>query len=251
MDNLFVDLYPKDLDGHPDVAKLIAAGLPWAGLIVKVSEGLVSYDDWLKVVWPAARQTDRYGDTWWRGAYHYVRFDKDPLAQVDAFMRAVDKAGGWGKGDLRVVLDVERADNPPNVTRMQIEQCVGSMSTHLQARTGRSPILYGGELLFSTGITSHMNCWKLWIARYASDLPAEVYNRIGWLLKDLLMWQYCGDGESYLGNYPKTSPIGKTDISALVISGGLDALRQDAPGDPHPNALADLISKVVRWLTGR
>lgn len=206
------------------------------GAVLKASEGASwRYPTWFNANWPAVRAAagNRYGVTFWRAAYHYVHFMDNPLAQVDNFMRAVQDAGGWGPGDMRAIVDVERADNP-DCSAQQIVDCVSAIATHLQARTGRAPILYGGSLMYDKGITSRMGCEKLWIARYTASLPEVVVTRIGWTEEDLLMWQFCGDGESYLPGYPKTSPIGKCDISAVVMKDGLEWLKRDcAPPDPN------------------
>jgi GH25 family lysozyme M1 (1,4-beta-N-acetylmuramidase) len=222
---LIVDLYAGDLGGKPDIATLVAAGPPWHGLILKATEG-TSYNggQWFKTNWPAARDlaADRYGADWFRGAYCYVHFDQARAHHIYFYLHTIAAAGGGGQGDFWPVLDVERAGNP-DVSASQIVTCVSTMAGLLKARLGRDVTLYGGSLLYDKGIRDHMGCSRLWIARYTATLPAIVYQRIGWELDDLLMWQYDGDGEGYLANYPTTSPIGRTDISALTIAGGGDA----------------------------
>lgn len=222
---LIVDLYAGDLDGTPDIGALVAAGPPWHGIILKATEGTgYTGGSWFQTNWPAARDLagDRYCVDWFRGAYHYVRFNQPAADQVDLFLSVVDRAGGWGGGDFWPILDVEHANNG-DPSADQIVTCVSEMSELLRIKTGRDVTLYGGSLLYDKGITDHMGCSRLWIARYTPTLPAIVYQRIGWALDDLLMWQYDGDGEGYLAGYPAISPIGKTDISALTIAGGGEA----------------------------
>jgi len=231
-DPLIVDLYAGDLNGKPNIGALVAAGPPWHGLILKATEG-TGYDggSWFQTCWAQARDlaADRYAVDWFRGAYHYVRFSQSPEKQVDLYLHTIDRAGGWGPGDFWPVLDVENVNNA-GASAAQIVDCVSAMAESLRVRLGRDVTLYGGSLLYDNAITDHMGCSRLWTARYAATLPSIVYERIGWQRQDLLMWQYCGDGEAYLANYPATSPIGKTDISALTIAGGgaaaLDCLRE-------------------------
>jgi hypothetical protein len=93
----------------------------------------------------------------------------------------------------------------------------------VKQKTGKEVILYGGSLLADLGITDHLGCSALWIARYTATLPQMVLDRIGWDRRELFGWQYAGDGEAYLADYPHESPIGKVDISALTIAGGGEA----------------------------
>ena len=69
MDPLCVDIYEDDLGGHPDIAKLVAAGPPWHVLAMKASEGLYYPNpnafgprsiEWFRRVWNQAR--DLAGD---------------------------------------------------------------------------------------------------------------------------------------------------------------------------------------------
>lgn len=222
---LVIDIHALDIGGTPDIAALVAAGPPWHGIILKATEGIgYTGGDWFQTYWPAARDLagDRYCVDWFRGAYHYARFNQPVEQQIDLYLSTIDRAGGWAGGDFWPILDVEHANNP-DVSAQAIVDCISQMSELLRVRLGRDVTLYGGSLLYDKGITDHMGCARLWIARYTPTLPAIVYQRIGWALEDLLMWQYDGDGEGYLEGYPKTSPIGATDISALTIAGGGDA----------------------------
>jgi GH25 family lysozyme M1 (1,4-beta-N-acetylmuramidase) len=222
---LIVDIYAGDLGGKPDIGALVDAGAPWHGLILKATEG-TGYNGgaWFQKYWPEARDRagDRYCADWFRGAYHYIRLNQPADAQIDLYLSTVDRAGGWGDGDFWPILDLEHANNP-DLPAAQIVDKVTEMAELLRARTGRDVTLYGGSLMYDKGITDHMGCQRLWIARYTQTLPAIVYQRVGWQLEDVVMWQYDGDGEGYLQGYPKTSPMGKTDISAMLVAGGGDA----------------------------
>lgn len=226
-DPLFVDIYAGDLNGKPDIAKLVNAGPPWHGLILKATQGLyypgsLKTRQWFLNNWPLARSLakDRYGVNWFRGAYHYLSIAQDAKKQAEFYLQMIQMAGGWGKGDLWPIVDVEDSDNPKDASEQQVIDSVSTWAETIKKNTGRSCVLYGRSYIKDRNITSHMGCDYLWVARYASKLPAETYKDIGWTLDKLMAWQYCGDGESYLAGYPKMSPIGATDISAVTIAGG-------------------------------
>lgn len=231
IDPLICDLYAGDLGGHPDLAALAAAGAPWHGCILKATEGTYyTGGEWFRAGWRQVRDLGgfRYGSSWFRGAYHYLIFALDGGAQADYYLRAIDRAGGWSS-DLPPIVDVERAGQRSTPTKAQVEDCVGAFASRIKSLTGRPTILYGGSLLRDLQIESHMGCSWLWIARYASSLPPSAYQSIGWTLAETLLWQYCGDGESYLAGYPSWSPMGRCDVSATIGAGGgqsaLDLLR--------------------------
>jgi GH25 family lysozyme M1 (1,4-beta-N-acetylmuramidase) len=227
IDPLIVDCYSGD--GPKDWAALSAAGPPWHGVILKATQGTYYRDTaWLAPNWRAVRAAGggRYGVDWFRGAYHYLDVRQDGAAQADAFLGAIDYAGGWGVGDLLPMCDVERAGQRETTTSQQVVDCVSAFVARVHQRTGRETMLYGGSWLADLAITSRMGCRWLAIARYTPTLPTYVYERIGWDREHLALWQYVGDGVGYLQGYPREAPgCGKIDISALVLPGGLDALR--------------------------
>jgi hypothetical protein len=66
----------------------------------------------------------------------------------------------------------------------------------------------------------------MWCPRYTATLPAFIYERAGWALDQLVMWQYAGDGTGVLANYPAATPDGKNiDHSALVLQGGVARIK--------------------------
>lgn len=226
-DPLFVDVYAGD--GPKDWHALAAAGAPWHGAILKATQGTYYRDTaWLAPNWRALRQvaTERYGVDWFRGAYHYLDVRQGGAEQADSFLAAIDYAGGWGPGDLWPMVDVERAGQRETTATQQVIDCVGAFVARIHKATGRETMLYGGSWLYDLAITSRMGCRWLAIARYTPTLPVHVYERIGWDRAGLVLWQYCGDGLGYLAGYPVVAPgCGKVDISALVMSGGISALR--------------------------
>lgn len=220
-DPLLVDVYAGDLNGQPNWPALIAAGLPWCGAVIKATEGLHYAPPWFGWQWRQLKNLAgaRLGVTFFRGAYHYLRVGQGGASQADFFCDFIDAAGGWEDGDIWPIVDVERANND-GCTAMQVIGVTRDFTRQIERRTGKKCILYGGELLASLGIKDRMGCDRLWIARYTETLPQEVYTRIGWDLSSLFAWQYCGDGVGHVAGYPNLSPIGKVDVSALLVSGG-------------------------------
>ncbi len=229
MDPLIVDVFEGDAErvGAFDWSKLVAAGPPWHGAIIKATQGTYYAPTWFYTNWSGIKSAagERFGVDFFRGCYHYWSSDTDGDTQADYFLDFVDRAGGWDDGgDFAPIVDVEKTRNE-RATKQQVVDGVSKFAERCQARTGRAPILYGRSFLYELGITEHMGCNRLWVALYAAQLPARNdrfggYEDIGWSLDELFAWQYCGDGESYLAGYPATSPIGAVDISALLLDGG-------------------------------
>ena len=226
-DPLVVDLYSGDVGGRPSWSTLAAAGEPWCGAIIKATQDTYTsgwfVDNWQPLL---AAGHERYASTWWRGAYHYLNVGGNPVAQACAYLAAVDAAGGWGAGDLWPIVDVERAGNT-GASKQQTIDTVSEWSDAIVRRVARRPMLYGGSFLRDLGITDHMGCQLLWFPRWSATLPESAYGAIGWTRAELWGWQYCGDGTASLPGYPATSPIGKVDITAMVID--------DAAGPAAPN----------------
>lgn len=226
IDPLFGDWYAGD--GDIDFSKLVAAGPPWHGAILKATQG-AHYDggSWFQKHWPAVKNAagDRYGQDFFRGCYLYIDFSISPDQQVDLFMQTVDRAGGFSYGDLAPIVDVERGGQRASLTKTLVEDTTSTVVELLHAATGEPIILYGGELIRSLEITSKMGCHFAWVAEYASHLDPSIYTKMGFSLEEVLFFQYCGKNngtsvDCYLKDYPCTTPSGLADISAAIIAGG-------------------------------
>lgn len=228
---LFVDVYAGDLSGNPKWSALVALGSPWHGAIIKATEGVGYAPSWFATNWRAIRDAagDRYGVDFFRGAYHFLKFNVDGAKQADYYLSAIEKAGGFAIGDLWPIVDVELGGEKNSnqlANGQQIIDCTTAFADRVRAVTGRKVVLYGNGAMRDKSIKDRMGCDLLWCARYTATLPAEIYQRAGWTTDELLMWQYGGDGHAYLIGYPATVPgFGSCDISALVKAGGLDWVR--------------------------
>jgi GH25 family lysozyme M1 (1,4-beta-N-acetylmuramidase) len=231
IDPLFVDVYQGD--GTKDWSAFVAAGPPWHGVIFKATQGLYYRPPWFaeqrKLFLAAAGA--RHGVDLFDGAYHYLDLSQDGAAQADYFMRAVTLAGGELAGTLWGMVDVERGGQRiTNPTRAQVEDCTRKFAERYHAITGRLPTLYGGELLRAVGVTDRLGCGLSAIALYGRTLPQTIVKQSGTDLDHLMLWQYAGtdpqNPASSLAGYPLSAPgCGRVDISAMVLPGGLAAIK--------------------------
>lgn len=237
-DHLLVDIYSGD--GDFDLQKLADAGLPWAGVMLKVTQGTYyNGGAWLERMWPAAKRCagDRYGLSWFRLPYLYIDIGIDGVAQADYFLKRLAAVGGIGYGDACVVIDVERGGQRVPITKQRMIDVGAPCVAKLHQELGLQVVCYGGQLLRENQVTiNDLGCKYGWVALYGSTLPPKHYESIGCDLEHLFAWQYAGlagDGhvDAFVRGYPNVSPAGKVDISALTIGGGgdnaLDVIRGD------------------------
>lgn len=219
---LIVDVYAGDVDGRPNWSVLATLGPPWHGAIIKATEGAWYAPRWFDSQWRTLREIagDRYGVDWFRGAYHFLKFNTPGIKQADWYCTAIERAGGWDKGDLWPIVDVEMGGEKNSnqlATAEMVIDCVSSFAERCKAILGRQVMLYGNGAMRDLRINNRMGCDWIWCPRYTPTLPQKIYERAGWTRDQLVLWQYCGDGEGYLAGYPTEVPgFGKVDISVLI-----------------------------------
>jgi hypothetical protein len=219
---LFVDLYPLDLGPNPPWSVLESTS-GYVGAIIKAMEG-TGYRDggWFKANWPRVRDAGghRYGETWFRGAYLFLRFAVDGADQADAYLGAVDAAGGWEDGDILPIVDVERGKpTNPNykANAQQVIDCTTACADRIREQTGRRVMLYGRGAMRDLGINDRMGCDIVWNPAYTSYMVRNGLQ--AWALEDIALWQYCGDGVAAYAKLPHNVPgfgHGKVDISVYI-----------------------------------
>lgn len=250
LDPLLVDLYPPDLNGKPDLGRLVAAGYPWCGVVLKCSQGLYYpnpkssqsfYDGtWFKKFWPIAKTVAmvRYGKDWFRGCYHYADLKQDPIKQAVFALSIVDDAGGWSFGDLPMWLDMEQGGNPSQPGEVVIDQWMTAFSNEYERHQGRKPLCYGGSYLRDNLVNEISDAYpSIVVAAYGSALPPYIYDKIGYAYGgtgkgSLFGWQYRGTDDpgkppqtAFPAGYPALSPLSSkvaVDITAVVYGGGKD-----------------------------
>lgn len=233
-DPIFVDVYVGDKPC--DWGAYIAAGPPFHGAIFKLSQGLdFAYMDWARVQRAPFLASQRYGVDLFDGFYHYLTFHQDGRAQAERYWSFMEQLGGEKMGTLWAMVDVERGGQRiPNPSRQMVHDRVGGFAARYLQLSGRQATLYGGELLRSAGVVDLMECGRSAVALYGSELHGKHESTIQFLfrtgtdLTHLLLWQYVSAEGPPTGpdGYPRTAPgCGRVDMSALVMHGGIQALR--------------------------
>lgn len=233
---LFIDLFSGDderlVGKHPNW-QVLANTEGYVGAILKAWDGTRFNDGgWLQRHWPAVRDAggNRYGDSWFRGAYLFLEFSQSGADQADAYLQAVDSAGGWDSGDILPIIDAEQGGEGrpatngkpavpahPNrsATKQQVIDCVTACANCIRDRTGRRVILYGRGVMRDLGINDRMGCDLVWNPAYTSTMVRHGLE--AWSLEDIVLWQYCGDGQAAISSLPhEIKEFGKVDISVFV-----------------------------------
>lgn len=227
---LFVDVYPLDLGGNPDWNVLVNTP-KFYGAILKATQGSKGYYNdrgWFKKNWPLLKDIapNRYGLTWFRGAYLFLNLWEDGTAQADNYLDVITDAGGWDTGDMFPFTDVELGNDGSNgrprnrnqdASTQQIIDCTTACANRLREATGRNVILYGRGAMRDRGITSKMGCDAVWNPSYTATMVKNGLE--AWTLDDIVLWQYCGDGVAGIDEekLPRIIPgFGSPDISVYI-----------------------------------
>lgn len=218
--------------GNAPKFEVIAAAPGMVGCIIKSSQGVgpgVSPQyghsrTWFKDNWQRVRAAGgpRYGTSWFRGCYHFATPASSGAAQADYVLSTVEKAGGWGEGDLPPAWDLE---GDKWSSRQQILDVSSAFAERIKQQLGRAPILYTGSTWRKFGVRERAGFETLWTTHM--DLMAP----FGWPNERLVLWQYVGDGKYWsprssaaMRGYPTGVPglDAKIDMN-VVLDGGLPA----------------------------
>ena len=235
---LFVDLYSRDLGANP----------PWSvlpetpgfyGAILKAYEGTQFNDGgWFANNWPAVREvgSSRYGTSWFRGAYLFLKFAQSGKDQADAYLQAVEQAGGWDAGDILPIVDVElggEQNTNHRASAQEIIDCTTECAERLRESTGRPPMLYGRGAMRDLEINNRMGCDVVWNPSYTATMVRHGLE--AWSLDEIALWQYCGDGTASITTLPHSiDQFGAVDISVYIQGAEkptLERLRQRLIGE--------------------
>jgi lysozyme len=166
--NVVIDI--SHWDGEVDFQAVAGDGI--LGVVQKATQGQLDIDPTYERNRANATQA---GLLW--GAYHFGT-GEDGVAQAKHFLSVV--------GDFSDVLLTLDFEENPDGSSMNLDQA-RAFVTHVQARTGRFPGLYGGsylkELLGEGSDPILAQCW-LWIAEYGPE-PFIPPNWQTWTF-----WQY-------------------------------------------------------------
>jgi Glycosyl hydrolases family 25 len=230
---LIVDQYSGDSGMNPPWATLVNRP-EFYGAIIKAWEGPRFNDGgWFAHNWPAVKDAggSRYGTSWFRGAYLFLKFNTSGADQAAAYLKAIDDAGGWDSGDIMPIVDVELG-GPTNSNRQaskqQVIDCVGECAQALKSELDCRVMLYGRGAMRDLGIVDKMGCDVVWNPSYTQRMVRNGLDAFE--LEEIVLWQYCGDNVGYLAGYPtKVSGFNKIDISVFIKgaqSPTLDDVRQ-------------------------
>lgn len=242
------DIYPLDLD-DPRTPQLelppfhVLPGLSVQdkeviGCYVKCSEGLSwgsRNEDWFRRCWPEVRRVggERYGVDWFRGCYHFLRFQQDGAAQADYCLDLIESAGGWSDGDLMLWVDIEEGGQGTwaggrrletivdRAERTRLANGVTTCATAFVSRVkrrlpGTRVGVYGRGLFRDLGMAScRFGADAACNPAYTERMPSM--EQYGWPLSDVTEWQLCGDGEVHAKGFPSLLPgWGKTDYAVFI-----------------------------------
>lgn len=147
--------------------------------IARVSYG-TSLDSWFDDNWNGMKSVGLI-----RGAYQFFLPQQDPIAQADLMLSAV---GTLGPGDLPLVADVEDTGGQSAAT---IASKLKQWCQHIEAATGRKPIIYTGKYFWQDNVASFdFGGYPLWIPNYSfscPNLPDNYWN-------DWVIFQYSSTG---------------------------------------------------------
>ncbi len=234
------DIYPADLGQNPPfhaLPGLHVMGSEVIGCYVKCSEGVgwgQTNEEWFERAWKSLRDVggERYGKDWFRGCYHFLRFDQDGARQADYLCDLVDRAGGWGPGDLCPWVDVEEGGqgkwaggerledirDPAKRRRLALEvrKCVTDFVSRFKQRTGLRIMVYGRGIFRDLGMSDcRFGADGICNPAYTATMPRM--DAFGWPIEDIQFWQACGDGEVHVPGFPSSIPgWGRTDYSIYI-----------------------------------
>jgi GH25 family lysozyme M1 (1,4-beta-N-acetylmuramidase) len=233
---LMFDLYPFDLGETPNFSIPEHTDVDgdgdsdFVGGILKATDGVsYGYTAWFIKNFQRLKESERYGTSWFRGAYHYLQFLQPGATQADYYLSTVEKAGGWDSGVIMPIVDIEfggeRAANRTASTQQIVDQA-SAFAYRVKEKTGRRCMLYGRGANRDRSITSKMGCDCVWNPAYTERMVTS--GLIGtlpdgktapWTIDDITLWQAVGDGVSAtkIANIPKEiKGFGKVDISVYI-----------------------------------
>lgn len=227
-----VDYYHGDFDDKPAPIEAVVAAPHFVGAIIKVTDGIAGPNDkWARTEWQRVRAAggSRYGTSWFRGAYHYLRTKRPGAQQADHYLDLIESAGGWGPGDIVPAMDIEKGSSGDNATNVaDVVRCAHEFTARIRERTGMPTMNYARGAMRDLKINDKLGCDRAWNAAYTYPmetnglLPRDPGGAVNsapgpFTLDDIVLWQYCGDGDSAHPTYPNgVAGFGKEDISVFL-----------------------------------
>jgi len=132
-------------------------------VLCKATEGISYVDPYLAVNWNMISQKNLL-----LGVYHFYKTADDPIHQATFFLSEIEK---HGKPDLPLVIDIESGSLPKsnsnNKSKTQIQDELHKCLTHIEAQTGRKPMIYTGRSFANRYLNDEkFSQFPLWLADY-------------------------------------------------------------------------------------
>ena len=218
--------------GSVDWAQVRAAGHAFA--VAKTSEG----GDWRDPSWSRARASQVRAAGLALGVYHFLRPRAGRAGKVEArFAVRVARWGGWGRGDLPLVADLETTTLGPAGTCAYAR----SFAREVRRLTGHRPIVYTGPSFASANLSGcrAVAAHRLWIAHYGVGAPTIPPP---WWSYTLWQWTSQGRSPGIAGDVDlNRMPGGRPLLRRLRMRRAGRALARGsrAPGRPKPVGPSD------------
>lgn len=129
-------------------------GLHISFTFIKATEGETFVDSYFQRNWREAAKAGLVC-----GAYHYFRPEKSGKKQAEFFIKTVKLE----KGDLPLVVDVEKLDN---VTPDKMREELSVFLSYIHHKTHIKPIIYSGLSFYQDNLKGYYDDYTLWIAHY-------------------------------------------------------------------------------------
>jgi hypothetical protein len=214
----------------------VAADSRMVGCIIKATQGVTYAPSWFTVNWPrvTAAGGSRYGKSWFRGCFHFATPTPSGTAQADYLLKAVERAGGWGDGDMPPAWDLEGS---AWTSRQQIVDVSSQFAERIKQQLGKAPILYTGAVWRSFGVKEKAGFTKLWTTHM------DKMALYGWPNSSVVLHQYVGTGKYYNPASAAATQRYPTGVSGLAATADMNVVMDG--GTP-----ATSIERVRQILTG-
>ena len=167
----------SDFQGQIDWRAVAKSGVSFG--FVKATEGATFVSSTFAANWSGMKAAGVI-----RGAYHFFRPARDPIAQANSFLRTAKIS----IGDLPPVLDVEANDG---LSPSELNRRISQWLNVVESATKRQAIIYT-SLNFWRESLNNSDAFRghpLWIAQYGVDRPELPGNWSQWLF-----WQFSDSG---------------------------------------------------------
>ena len=143
-------------------------------VLIKATDGSGRADDAFARNWREAKSKGFI-----KGAYHFFRFDRDPINQANLFAETVHLESD----DLPPILDVEGLPDEPAAGA---EARVRTWLQLVEQLTGRKPIIYTYKSFWDKNVQASFADYPLWVADFKKPSPKNMPN--GWA--SWTFWHY-------------------------------------------------------------